>query len=132
MEAAKSTYLIILHDTEKELLEFVWQDTSNLIDQEFRKNLMIQKECVLKYKPKRILLHTQTFQMTISVETQHWVNNEILITWANTGVKKVAFLMTEEWIAQLSIEQAMAEETSNKFLTRYFKSRSEALEWLQS
>ncbi|WP_020532264.1 hypothetical protein [Flexithrix dorotheae] len=130
MEVAKSAYLTILHDNEKELLEFVWQDTSNLNDREFRKNLEMERDFVIKFKPKRILLHTQTFRMTISVETQNWVNNEVLIPWAKAGVKKVAFLMTEEWIAQLSIEQAMNEDTLHKFDTKYFKSKKEALVWL--
>ena len=57
--------------------------------------------------------------------------NNIFVPMTNAGVKKLAMLVSTEFIAQISLEQFSdeAEDANAGFVTKYFDTREEAMKW---
>jgi len=49
---------------------------------------------------------------------------------AEAGIKKIAFLVSAEMIAQLSIEQTLEESNASAFAVKYFDVEEDAKKWL--
>jgi hypothetical protein len=46
------------------------------------------------------------------------------------GLRKYAIIVSQEMVAQLSIEQTMEESQASNFQVRYFDDSEEAMRWL--
>jgi SpoIIAA-like len=124
-------FITIGLDAERELLHIVWTPQSEDVEDEFFREVnLLYVEQTSKRKLSRMFLNTKEFLYTISVDMQDWVNTHILPQLIQNGIKRIAFLMSQEFIAQLSIVQTM-EDIENKFV-RYFDNEEEAIKWLCS
>lgn len=119
------------YDSSSEILFFNWLDTEQLEEESFREILLKQAENVEKFKPKGLLIDTVRFVYTISLETQDWVNNEIMTRFFAAGLRRMALTISTELIAQLSIEQTLEEETSQQFQISYFDDNRKGVDWLR-
>jgi hypothetical protein len=81
---------------------------------------------------KCFFLDTVNFFFPIEPTLQIWVAETILPKIAEAGCKKIAFLTSEDFVAQLSVEQTMEERDDLSFQVRYFLSESEAFSWLKN
>ncbi len=130
----QNKYLDISYDFENDLMLFIWKGSSKELNEgEFRRVVLLKKNAIQKYQPKFILINSLQFYFTISVETQDWINTEIIISRKEGLLIKVAIVMPEEWIAQLSIQQTMDDRKSNSnanIQTSYFASEKEARQWM--
>lgn len=119
----------ITYEPESKILSVVWTTESEHISDDFFKyvNMIYVHESA--NRPIRgMMLNTKNFLYTISLNMQAWVNSEILPTVLQNGIKRVAFLMSEELIPQISIEQTM-EEIESK-IVGYFGEEAQARAWL--
>jgi hypothetical protein len=67
----------------------------------------------------------------IHPDLQAWVRESIVVPMVDNGAQKLAIIVGEDLIVQLSIEQTM-EETESIFQTRYFSNQESARKWLLS
>ncbi|HAI77152.1 MAG TPA: hypothetical protein DCM08_12985, partial [Microscillaceae bacterium] len=64
------------------------------------------------------------------VNLQSWVDQEIFPQFVQAGLRKYAIIVSQEMVAQLSIEQTMEESQASNFQVRYFDDSEEAMRWL--
>jgi len=131
-EIYHSEYVKHIYYPQKQVLEAVWTEGGLMNDEEYRKESLNFLKTANTCKAYGNLIDTQDFQFTIVPKTQEWLNTIVFPKLIATGVKKMAFLVTEELFAQVSIEQTMEEDTAKEgFQTYYFKNRDEAMLWLE-
>jgi len=130
----QSKYLTLAVETSKQLIKVLWSaNTENMTDEEFRAELIKYAEVSEQYQPKKSLVDTQHFLMTVVPETQEWVNANIHPRSLKAGIKKFAYLVSKDLFSQVSVEQTMEEGNAKEiFDTLYFENESEAIEWLDA
>jgi len=87
-------------------------------------------EQIQKYLPQRMLINLTSFTFLIDPQLQAWNAAHIIPYIRAQGLKKAAFVMSSDFIAQLSVEQANEEGATQSNITQYFDSETTALEWL--
>jgi len=105
------------------------EDSASLKDVDFMAINEQYLELIKEHNLTAFFIDTRKFYYTISLEIQGWVGENILSKLPELGVKRLAFLMSEEFIAQLSIEQTM-ENLGENCQMRYFDDKEEALIWV--
>ncbi|WP_291726577.1 STAS/SEC14 domain-containing protein [Bernardetia sp.] len=128
----KSKFIEVTLHPENSMLEATWFPTSEeMTEEEFKDEMLGFRELFLQHKPKKELVNTKDFLFTIHPEIQKWTDENIHKLQNEQGcLKKVAFIVSEDVIAALSVEQIFDEENSAAFNVRYFSERQEAEEWL--
>ncbi len=133
MEVYNSNYLHLSFFPEHDLIEWTWKPTTkNMTEEEYKQEFLNYLDIILRLRPKRLLADTKDMFMPISPELQEWTNQTIFPPALEMGLNKVAFVISQELIAQLSIEQTMEESEGSKFITRYFDNKDEAKQWILS
>jgi len=125
-------FQIINYYPEKTILECIWQNTEEMVDEDYQQGLQKQVELVEKYKITKELFDTHSFQYTISVDMQEWTDKEIYTKLHKLGVRQFALIVPHEFIAQLSLEQTTEEGKANVFDPKFFATRKEAQDFLLS
>jgi hypothetical protein len=128
----QSKYLTLIIEADKQLCKVLWSNTTeNMLDSEFRAELIKYVEVAEKYQPLKSFVDTKYFLMPVVPETQEWINANIHQRSLNAGIKKFAYLVSKDLFSQVSIEQSMDEGNAKYFFdTRYFDEESEAMLWL--
>ena len=131
MKHYKSEYSEVNFDENLQLLTVTWNAKTELMDSDtFRKELMSKIELVKHYKPRIHLIDSREFKYIINPEEQTWVSENIFPGYAQNGVRQLAFLVSEDFIAQLSISQSVEEDKTAAFRVKYFSDIAEAKGWL--
>lgn len=126
----QSDYISIHYSEEESLLERHWKPSSTGIDDEqFKKEMLQVLEAAKKYQPIRVLGDTKNFFYVILPEMQEWLDEHVYAQLGNHGVQKMAFVNSEDFYAQLSVEQSIGESSKN-YQIQYFGSEEEAKAWL--
>ncbi len=114
--------LIIIND---------WFDTTmEMTDEQYQNEMLKFAELAVLHNPKYHLIKSINFLYAISLEMQDWTNNTIFPQLQEAGIKKIAFLVSAELIAQLSIEQTLEESNASAFEVKYFDVEDDAKNWL--
>lgn len=112
------------------IIEADWNiATEQMEDEEFQNTIQILWKNLKTYEPKALLANTKNFLYTIPIHIQEWYGANII---ENMGekTKKIAMIVSQGEIEQLSIEQAVDEDQKTGFATRYFVTAEEALQWI--
>lgn len=124
------------YNSEFHLVEHVWhKESERMSEEEYKQNFLamidnLPENCT----PKRYLLDHRDFLFSIVPELQEWHDKNVFAKAqtvdADFKTSKIAIVTTDDFVAQLSIEQAMKEGelTEN---TRYFDNEVAAHEWLK-
>jgi len=83
-----------------------------------------------KYKPTKHLVDYSEYSFSITPEFQQYLDNHLMKPLYKAGLKKIAFLLSHDLFAQLSIEETMQKETGKMFEISYFDDFEEAKKWL--
>ncbi len=126
----ESEFVKIVFDEENLVVENHRRDCSEMSDENYRTEAIILAEFVEKHKPKGILMNNREFNFVIVPSTQIWVNQNIFPRLLKTGLRKGAFVVTDNVFSQVSVEQTLDEEESKPFIIKYFKNIEEAKNWL--
>jgi hypothetical protein len=133
-EIARTKFQIILYDNDIQLMDFSYLPnvTHKLNDKKFIKEVKVGAEMIEKYLPKKILVQTKNLEFYISPDLQVIVNDILLPVYKLAKLKKLAFLMPEDVILEMSIEQTVQENVVFHFFqTKYFHDINEAYNWLK-
>ena len=82
------------------------------------------------HKPTFQLVDYLNFFKPIPVNMQKWINENLLAPSYEAGLKKVAFIISRDFYAQVSLEQLMLEKEGKKFRIKYFGNETDAEKWL--
>lgn len=131
MRIYESNYLQIDSVDEQHLLELTWLPaTTDMTSEEYKDEHINLLKFMLEQKTKRVLGNIKQLGFVVSPEVQEWMNENIFAPVIEKGFNKLAIVMSTEFLAQLSIEQAMEEEVGQKIITKYFDDKEEAREWI--
>lgn len=133
MEKYKSKFLSIEYFDAEKLTVMTWfRETETMSEKEFKQELFAYLEIVRKFSPNCLLSDTRNMFFPTDPELQEWTNKNIFSPCLELGVKKVAYVMSTDIIAQLSIEQVMGESFGAKFSSKFFDNMEEAKDWLRT
>lgn len=133
MEIYKSPYWKIYFEATNSLIVSRWdENSSELTNEVYKTEMETYTQFVEKYNATKALVDCFKFGFTISVNIQEWTNENMFPRIRAVGQDRVAILMPEEIITQLSLEQVMEEANGLNFSTNYFSNEPEARKWLLS
>ncbi|OJJ17025.1 hypothetical protein BKI52_30375 [marine bacterium AO1-C] len=118
---------------EQKILKLTWKDESDLLNNQIAtyKALILEWAAIVKrQKPKAVLVDTREHRVIIEPALQAWFVSDIFPKYVQSGMKKLAFLASQDFISQLSIVQTMNEETELPFQTEYFACEKEGFNWV--
>jgi len=99
-------------------------------EKEFKYSMLEIANIALNHTVKGILVDARRFSFVISVEVQEWYDANVVPKHLAAGIKKMAFLLPTEIIAQIAIELTMDEKQAKMQTTRYFDTYQKAEKWL--
>lgn len=117
---------------QKQYILNYWTGEGFLTDDIFKTCMLAVAKEALKHKAKGILVDTRKFDLPISPELQEWYNETIVPIHLEAGITKMAFLLPDDFYAQLSIEQTMEEGQAKAQKTRYFDTYEASEQWLMT
>lgn len=130
-ELYKSKFKEIWWDESHKIIGKRWYAAcGDMTDKEFQHEMRVFGEWVRKLKPKGEMVNTLNFNYTVNLVMQEWVSNEIFKIYDDVGLRKGALIIPANLISKLALVQAMDENYGQKLQKRYFKTESEAMEWL--
>ena len=118
---------------ENKLMVFAWLplDKNYLNDTLLINEIIIGAELIKKHLPKRIIVQTENLKYLINPDIQKDINKILYDAYKIANVKKLAFIVSENIITQMSIEQTVSESKFiNFFETKYFKNIESAMNWI--
>ncbi len=128
----ESNFVEITLNTTHQIITNTWfPSTEDMEDEDYKTDMLQFVELVQIYRPNYHLIKSVDFLYTITIEMQDWTNYTIFPKLAKAGIQKIAFLVSSEVIAQLSIEQVLEESNATAFQIRYFSSEKNAIAWLK-
>ena len=127
-----NNYLKVNFENENDLLVSIWNTPEDMKDKDYR--TLISRYCRLleTYKPKRIIIEASNSKFTISLETQSWVINKVFPLYKKYQLTRLAVVMSDDFIAQLSYEQIISEMSMDDLVIDYFVNMQAAKAWIIS
>ena len=111
-----------------DLIEIRWFDTTaGMSKDDFQSWLSTFAECVERCGRRGVLVDSTAFRMSPALMDGPWRDANIIPRYNAAGVRKFAFHMPQGMPA---IGGSPAKEPPGQFLTGYFGTRDDALEWL--
>jgi hypothetical protein len=133
VEVYKSKYLHIAFFAENLLIEATWlSETKKMNTDDCKQEFLNYLDVVRKQGPMRMLVDTSDMYFTFGLEMQDWINQTIFTQFLNMGINKVAIVISKDFFAQLSTNQAMNEKEALKHTREYFDTKEAAKQWLLS
>ncbi|MFY9261774.1 MAG: STAS/SEC14 domain-containing protein [Gallionella sp.] len=133
MDIYNSKYLHIAFFAEQRLIEATWLSESKMMNtEECKQEFLNYLDVVRKQGSMRMLVDTSDMYFTFGLEMQDWINQTIFTQFLNMGINKVAIVISKDFFAQLSTNQAMNEKEALKHTREYFDHKEAAKKWLLS
>ena len=128
----ENQYVVMYLDRDKELINDVWNDTSDeMTSEEFMAILIQRKELVIEYQLKKALIDTRKMGFVIEPKIQEWSAVNINKPVQNEGFQKIATLLPSSIFQQVAMEQIMTEyNEANDSQTHVFEDEELAKAWL--
>ncbi len=97
---------------------------------EFKKIINKWQITIEKYKPQKQLIDYSDYSFSITPELQQYINDQLMKPAYEAGVRKVAFLISHDLFAQMTIEKTVQKNTEEMFEIKYFDNFKKAKDWL--
>jgi hypothetical protein len=124
-------YLITFYNEELHIFEAYWQKKDKeMSSSEFIYHLEEFAQLFEKYQVKGFYVDTRAYHIVMDLELQAWHDVNIVPKYIAGGVQKIAFVLPNEYIEALSIEQAFEEPQAKQLLVRHFDNETEAKAWI--
>lgn len=124
-------FLIVYLNENEQIFEAYWQKREEeMTSEEFKEHLEAFAQLFEKYSVKAFYVDTRAYHITMSVEIQTWHDENIVPKYIASGVQKIAFVMPDELIQALSIEQAFEEPQAQQLAVRHFENEIDARKWI--
>ena len=121
-------------DEVQSLYVFTWKEEdlpSSFDDKDYQEMMLRYADFLEKYHPKKLIVDSRSQTYVISPEMQQWTDNNIFVRVLKAGLRRVAIIVSKEFIAELSLEQVMETESGMVFKTNYFTDKADALAWMR-
>lgn len=125
-------------ETLHHLFIYVNENTAFIDDEDFKKAQWVILDFIQTREVKTATINVQKLMFSVSPELQTWTTENIIPKMFEAGITKIGYVMPEEFIEKLSIEQ-MAEEIGDEshkkrvdFGVEFFDNQDEALAWCVS
>lgn len=127
-----SEFCIITYDNAKQIVSIEWQEKTRMMDDKgFRATASQMASVVTQHTPTALLINAQKLDFVIAPDIQEWYQENIIPQYTAAGLKKIGIVMTQEFVANLSIEQVFKDKPSpHKLVNNYFSEVDKALDWL--
>lgn len=124
-------FLEVQFNNEVKVFEAVWQKKDReMTDAEFMEHLIAFANLFKIYPVKGFFVDSRQYHAIMNVEMQAWHDEYIVPKYIASGVEKIAFVMTTEFIAALTIEQAFDEPKAQQLNVAFFDDEEEARSWI--
>ena len=130
MEVYKSEYVKFDYFQKTSHIETISFENEDMTEEEYKKDMLSYVNIVEKYKPSKVLIDSSISKFVASPDLQDWTNENIIKRTLLAGLKKNAFVISKDFISQLSSEQTLEESEGAKKNIKYFVDKDKALEWL--
>ena len=118
-------------DSSNHFLQADWfAKSEEMSDQDFKNEMEKELEYVEKFQIKHYLIDTLNFRFIINPDLQSWADTYVNTKLDELGLKKLAYVVSQDYIAHLSITQTMSESVKQNYQTNFFASLEEAEAWL--
>ncbi|MCC5946184.1 MAG: hypothetical protein JJT94_14735 [Bernardetiaceae bacterium] len=129
----ESASLNLYFNNDTAIIKMEWTDASEGLDAEgFKTEMLNYINHATDKNAKAVLTDARHYAFPITPDVQEYIVENILTRYDEIGMKKQAFVVSSDFIAQLSIEQTISDgEASNlKFKTAYFETEKQATDWI--
>ncbi|WP_250630257.1 hypothetical protein [Rhodoflexus caldus] len=131
MKSYISIFQQIQIDESLKLLRKHWfAQTANMSENDFRSEVEKIAQMAELHRIEKVYDDTTNFHFIIVPRLQEWVNEKIFPRFIQAGLRKYAIIISQEMVAQLSIEQTMEEYNACSFQVKYFDNSEKAENWL--
>lgn len=128
----ESKFLNLTYKAEQHVLYCVWfPETLTAKWEQIQVEMFRYAEVVLKHKPKSILIDERKMFYPWAIENQTWVTENITPKTMEVQIKRIAVVMSEDIIVQLSTDQLFEEINPRGTSIKYFDNYDEAEVWVQ-
>ncbi|HAS46193.1 MAG TPA: hypothetical protein DCS93_37275 [Microscillaceae bacterium] len=119
-------------DVEKRLYGYKWKRTNRtMTPEQYKAEITRQADNILQYKPLFVMVDFSETDFIIDPDLQGFVTQTLFQSMIDVDTKKLAVIQTEDYILQLSVEQTVNEQTKAQYVTQYFLSQEEAIQWFE-
>lgn len=131
----QNPYLLMQFDAERDFMETVWTTKASMGEETYKELMFSYLRQLQQHRPRRLLIDSRRAEYMLTPEIQDWINTHIYPPTAEAGIKKLAFLLGEDFFMNLSLEM-VAEESEQTPLVhdqmeqRFFISYDSAVKWL--
>jgi len=126
-------FCLMCYDPQKGIhYHYMFPTTENMSEESFKDMLLTWLRTCQAVQSQKAIVFSKDLLFPIIPEIQEWIVNEIA---PHSPIKRSAFIMPEDFIANLAIEQYI--ETANtaktaKSITKYFSTVEQAEQWLET
>ncbi|HAS44929.1 MAG TPA: hypothetical protein DCS93_30895 [Microscillaceae bacterium] len=131
----ENKYLQLSMDLHSEIAYMEWnKHTAFMSNEDFQNILCMCMEVLKELQPKALLGNDQHFSKPIPPELQEWTVAQLNPHLVKSGIKKMAFTASRDFIGDLSIQQSVEEIQKNmprkQLSVRYFENIEDAKRWV--
>ena len=127
----ENTIQTIIHHPEINTLEQLFKRESDTVFGEHYQEEMTQfLGYCQKYKPSQLIINNKEAGYAIEPEMQEWMHVHIYPQLSEAGVVRKAYVLGEDIINQLSVEQTATEDPNPLFEFNFFSDLDEGKTWL--
>lgn len=132
---SKSKFTDRFYEESCGLIKSTWKpSTEFMTESAYKQEMLAAVEQARIYPSKYFLVYAQQFKYIISPELQLWTAEHIAFEIAKLGVKRFAYVVPDEYISGLSVEQTIEESNKwavdNPYEFYYFSDEKKAIYWL--
>lgn len=125
---------IVYNEQTSTLYHILRAETREMIEEDFKDMLLKWRAVAFKFQPRFLLIDTVEMEFAISPDLQLWITEHITTpVVSETGVSKICFVMPQEFVSKISMNQYIeeADKVSQDTLIKYVSDRTKAEEWLK-
>ena len=130
LQISTSKYRDSFIDEEKKVFMSIWRNnTTNITEQEIKEAVNASAVEIEHWKPLYFIADETDRDFPFSVELQKWIAYTIATACIKAGIKKMALIMPENLIVEMSTEQTVDEAGKLPFELKSFYNLVDAEKW---
>lgn len=116
---------------DKKIIKTIWTTPLDMPEELYREEVNSQMNVTEEYSPIKMLVDTKEAYYNVKPETQDWINERFIGLVAKIQLEKMAWIVSEDFFAQVSFDQFMDDATEKQTLNlKHFTNEEDALNWL--
>jgi len=133
MKVYRSDFCGVEYKEQNNIVILTWLPSSIYMnDSQYRKEMkQLSKTCDL-YLPNKVLINALNMAYTISPAMQHWTDEEVMSNFLEHKIEKLGIIPSQDFFAQISIEQLLEEKNSKKLKEITIKQEALIDIWLKA